>query len=165
MELRPEPLTRAAFAQFGDVIQVSEENQKFSINHGLTECHHNLATPDVNAEGGWPMISIFRSQAVDFPFPIKVMERHPLGSQAFMPLSGNPYLVVVAPAGDFRLTELRSFIAQSGQGVNYHRGTWHHYCMALHGCSDFLVVDRGGQGSNCDEFPIADDPPVVIAPE
>ena len=80
------------------------------------------------------------------------MERHPLGSQAFMPLSGHPYVVVVAPAGDFNASLLRAFLASPQQGVNYARGTWHHYCLGLSAVNDFLVLDRGGEGDNCDEI-------------
>jgi ureidoglycolate lyase len=67
-----------------------------------------------------------------------------------VPLGNNPYLVVVAPAGEFDVTKIEVFIANSNQGVNYHKGTWHHFCLALGNDSDFLVIDRGGKGDNCD---------------
>jgi ureidoglycolate lyase len=89
------------------------------------------------------------------PVSIRSMERHPLSSQAFFPLSEQPYLVVVAPQGEFDPLAIRAFIAQPSQGVNYHPGTWHHYSLALHSVSDFLVVDRIDSGKssddNCDE--------------
>jgi ureidoglycolate lyase len=78
------------------------------------------------------------------------MERHPLSSQAFIPMGQQPYLVVVAPKGEFDINKIEVFLASSNQGVNYHKGTWHHYCLALHQVSDFIVVDRGGAGDNCD---------------
>ena len=80
-----------------------------------------------------------------------MMERHPLGSQAFVPLSDAPYLIVVAPAGDLDPAKLRAFSTRGWQGVNYARGVWHHPLLALERVSDFLVVDRGGEGPNCDE--------------
>jgi ureidoglycolate lyase len=150
LQLKLETLNSKAFAPFGDVIEVSDDNTIIAINYGLTERHHDLANVDVG-EAGKPLISLFRSQPVSLPFQIKVMERHPLGSQAFMGLSGNPYLVVVAPRGDFDAGALRAFVAQAQQGVNYHPGTWHHYCLGLNTTNDFLVVDRGGDGPNCDE--------------
>ncbi len=152
--LKPKPLTRDNFAAFGDVIEVSDQAQHFSINRGYTERYHDLAKVDVAEQGGRPLISIFRATPLQQPIApivIDTMERHPLSSQAFIPLGENPYLVVVAPAGDFDRNAIEVFLAQSNQGVNYHRGTWHHFCLALNTVSDFLVVDRGGDGDNCDE--------------
>ena len=150
-ELKLQPLTTEAFAPYGDVMEVGGHNTVIPINYGNTERHHNLARVDVADEGGSAIISIFRSQPIQLPFAIKIMERHPLGSQAFMPLSGNPYVVVVAPAGDFDPSLMQAFLVQPDQGVNYHKGTWHHYCLGLNISNDFLVVDRGGEGDNCDE--------------
>ena len=82
-----------------------------------------------------------------------MMERHPLGSQAFIPTGPHLWLTVVAPAGNPpEPSDLRAFIAGAGQGVNYHRGVWHHPLIALEAVSDFIVVDRGGGGDNCDEY-------------
>ena len=106
---------------------------------------------------GRAILNIFRSKPVQDGFALRVIERHPLGSQAFMPLSPYPYAVVVAPPGDFDPTALRAFLASPAQGVNYHAGTWHHYCLALEGESDFLVVDREGPGDNCDEIQLTGD--------
>lgn len=82
---------------------------------------------------------------------LELMERHPLSSQAFYPLGNSPYLVVVAPPGELDPSAVVAFVAQSDQGVNYHKGTWHHYSLALGGVSDFLVVDRISDDQNCDE--------------
>jgi ureidoglycolate lyase len=106
---------------------------------------------DVDANNGRPAVSIFRSTPLPCPLVIHKMERHPLSSQAFIPLTDNPYLVVVAPPGKFDRNRIEVFVAQSHQGVNYHRGTWHHFCLALNDVSDFLVIDRSGDGNNCDE--------------
>ncbi|MFX8813062.1 ureidoglycolate lyase, partial [Acinetobacter baumannii] len=86
------------------------------------------------------------------PIRLRVMERHPLGSQAFVPMCGDPFLVVVAPPGPAPApADLRAFVTNGRQGVNYARGTWHHPLLALDRISDFLVVDRGGDGRNLDE--------------
>jgi ureidoglycolate lyase len=148
--ITPKPLTREAFSAFGDVIEANCEAKNFAINGGFTQRYHDLAQVDVNDQQGHPLINIFRSTPLAQPISIKMMERHPHGSQAFIPMGPNPYLVVVAPAGDFDLNSIEVFIARSSQGVNYRKGTWHHFCLALGSESDFLVVDRGGEGDNCD---------------
>ena len=91
------PLTRAAFAPFGDVIAADAAAHHYPINEGTTERFHDLAKVDVSAAGGRPLISIFRARPRTLPFPLRMLERHPLGSQAFVPLTRLPYLVVVAP--------------------------------------------------------------------
>ena len=150
--LIPQPLTKEAFATYGDVIEASDESQHFTINHGCTERYHDLARIDVDQQEGKALVSIFRSTPKTQPISIELMECHPLSSQAFMPLSNNPYLVVVAPAGKFNQNAIVAFIAQHDQGVNYHAGTWHHFSLALNAKSDFLVIDRGGKGDNCNEI-------------
>ena len=154
LSLKPQPLTAEAFAPFGDVIEATNEVNHFAINDGFTERYHDLAQVDTQNQSGRTGMSIFRSTPLEQPIAIKMMERHPLASQAFMPLGLQPYLVVVAPKGEFDSKKLVVFIAQSHQGVNYHRGTWHHYCLALNQQSDFLVVDRVvdrvGDTDNCD---------------
>jgi ureidoglycolate lyase len=157
------PLTVEAFKPFGDVIEVADRNQKIEINYGLTTRHHDLATVDTLEQGGKPIVSIFEATAGKLEHSAKVMERHPLGSQAFFPLGSQPYLVVVGRAGDFDVNALSAFIVQPDQGVNYHRGVWHHYCLPLHANMNFLVVDRGGEGHNCDEVNIPESMSVTIA--
>ena len=97
--LTPAPLTAEAFAPYGDVIQCSAAAERRDINYGHTERFHNLAALDLTADSGVPLLSIFRTRPMALPIPIKVMERHPLSSQAFYPLSNRPYLVVVAARG------------------------------------------------------------------
>lgn len=150
-EVIPVPLTPEAFKPFGDVIEASSLHEQRLINEGNTTRFHDLAELTLNHDGGKPGVSIFRSVPLPAPATLKFMERHPLSSQAFMPLSENPYLVVVAPAGELDESKITVFIANSGQGVNYHPGTWHHYCLALGETSDFLVVDRIADDENCDE--------------
>ncbi len=160
--LKPVPLTRAGFAPFGDVIQ-AEGAEHYPINEGTTERYHDLAGVDVAERGGRPLLNIFRGQPRPMPLTLRVMERHPLGSQAFVPLSPRPYLVVVAAAGDPPgAADLHAFIAGAGQGVNYRRGVWHHPLIALEAESDFLVVDRGGAGENCDEHWLDESQQVVL---
>lgn len=149
--LSPIALTKEAFTDFGDVIEASQESNSIAINHGFTQRFHDLAHLDLNQQNGKTLLSIFRSTPLPKPITIKLMERHPLSSQAFMPLGENPYLVVVAPAGEFDETKISVFLAQAHQGVNYHKGTWHHFSLALNSQSDFLVIDRGGDEHNCDE--------------
>ena len=149
--LKPEPLTRSAFAPFGEVVEL-EGARHYTINDGYAECYHDLARLDVTEAGGRPLLNIFRAKPRALPLRIRMVERHPLSSQAFMPLAPAPFLVVVAPAGDPPLpSALRAFVTDGNQGINYARGTWHHPLIAMGEPSDFLVVDRGGPGANCDE--------------
>jgi ureidoglycolate lyase len=100
------------------------------------------------------------------PLRIRMMERHPLGSQAFIPMRGNPFLILVAPPGDdLKSSQLRAFISNGHQGVNYHRGVWHHPILALTDQDEFLVVDRAGSGNNCDEVFFDDSEEIVLDPD
>ncbi len=150
--LKPQPLTIEAFAPYGDVLELGSARELRHINYGNTDRYHDLARLDLLAEGGQPLVSIFRSKPLPRPIEIKVMERHPLSSQAFYPLSSHIYMVVVAPAGDFDAGKMQAFVAGPGQGVNYRKGTWHHYSLALDKVSDFMVIDRGAPDKNCDEI-------------
>ena len=146
----PQQLTAENFAVYGDVISVSESAEHFAINDGHTMRYHNLADVDVADQQGKTIVNIFRSTPLAFPLPVEMMERHPLGSQAFIPMGNQPYVVVVAPKGELDTSKIEVFLATADQGVNYHKGTWHHFCLALNEESDFLVIDRGGKGDNCD---------------
>jgi len=155
--LTPEPLTAAAFEPFGDVIEATDSARKMTINSGFAERFHALARVDLGNTDGGALINIFRAVPRALPFYLSLLERHPLGSQAFMPLAPHPYVVVVAP-GDAApdITAMRCFLARPGQGVNYARGTWHHPLLCLYAVCDFMVVDRGGAGHNLDEFLLPD---------
>jgi ureidoglycolate lyase len=149
--LRPEPLTAAGFAPYGDVIE-SEARAFRWINAGTAKRYDDLATIEVTAQGGRPIVSIFEAQPRSFPLSVTLLERHPWSSQAFVPLQEQPFLIVVAAAGAAPLaTRIRSFVSSGRQGVNYRPNTWHHPLVALAETSRFLVVDRGGEGENCDE--------------
>jgi len=160
--IKAAPLSAEAFAPYGDVIEASEKTKKISINYGNTTRFHDLMKVDVADEDGEPCVSIFRSTPLTLPITIKLMEYHPFGSQAFIPLGHEPYLLVVANAGDFNANKIKAFIARSDQGVNYHKGTWHHFSLALNHTSDFLVLDRKGEGNNCVEYALPVDEQVII---
>ncbi len=158
--LTPEALSAEAFAPFGQVIEASDAVRHFTINGGNTERYHDLAEVEPGPDGK-VILSIFRGQPRTLPFAVEMMERHPLGSQAFVPLAGKPYLVVVAPPGPPPgVDELRVFLARGDQGVNYATGVWRRPLLALAAVCDFLVVDRSGSAPNCDEVTI--DPPGLI---
>jgi ureidoglycolate lyase len=155
--LTVQALTAPAFAAYGDLIDASTAARRLSINDGTAERFDDLARLDLTADGGRPLISIFRARARARPLHLRVMERHQLGSQAFMPLGPSPFLVIVAAAGPtLQWSGLRAFLAQPGQGVNFARGTWHHPLVAL-ADSDFLVIDRGAADgvADCEEVDIA----------
>ena len=152
-ELTAEPLTAAAFAPFGSVIEASEEAVRLDINQGHAVRYDRLAEIDVADGAGTGVISLFRARPLG-ELVLKVFERHPLGSQSFVPLSGRPYLVAVAPPGDFDPIKIRLFRAEADQGVHYRKGVWHHFLLVLDE-SDFLVIDRAGAGDNYDETELA----------
>jgi ureidoglycolate lyase len=155
LTLHVEPLTPEAFAPFGELIEASDAAQHFTINAGNTERYHDLARIEPGPDGR-VIVSIFRGQPRTLPFTVQMMERHPLASQAFIPMSGKPYLVVVAPAGNPPgVEDLKVFLARADQGVNYATGVWHHPLLALEGVCDFIVIDRSGPGHNCDEVQLA----------
>ena len=152
LPLAVQPLTREAFAPFGEVIEASDAVQHFTINAGNTERYHDLAHIEPGPDGR-VIVSLFRGQPRSLPFTVTMMERHPLASQAFIPMSGKPYLVVVAPAGaPPKAGDLKVFLARGDQGVNYATGVWHHPLLALETVCDFIVIDRSGPGHNCDEI-------------
>lgn len=144
-------LTPDNFAPFGDIIETGLGEVKL-INWDITERHHALAKVDVIGEDAHVLMNIFRSKPWVLPLTIKMVERHPLGSQAFMPLNGRDYLVVVAEDNNGIPHQPVAFLAKGNQGVNYHRNVWHHPLLALDETSDFLVVDRGGAGNNLEEY-------------
>jgi len=151
MAITPGDLTSSAFAPYGDVIDLSSAKETRTINDGHTICYHDLAKLTLTQDGGTPLLNLFRTSPLPLPIKLQSMECHPMSSQAFYPLSTNPYLVVVAPAGQFDESKIEIFRANMNQGVNYYPGTWHHYSLALISVSDFLVIDRGGPEDNCEE--------------
>lgn len=155
-----EPLTKEAFAPFGQVLTV-EGAHHYPINNGMTERYHDLANVEIGGENGRTLISIFRGQPYALPLALKLVERHPFGSQAFMPLHDRPFLVTVCPDEDGKPGTPRAFLTQPGIGINIGRNVWHGVLTALDQEGDFLVVDRGGDGNNLEEF-YFDDPYTLV---
>jgi ureidoglycolate lyase len=145
-----EPLTAAAFAPFGQVIETDGAHH-YPINVGMTERYHDLARVELAGIDPRPLISIFRGRPYALPLTLQMVERHPLGSQAFYPLSKNPWLVIVAEDEEGQPIRLRAFLPARGQGVNIAINTWHGVLTPLETAGDFLVVDRGGTGNNLEE--------------
>lgn len=158
-------LTREDFNPFGDVIDICDNKHIITINNGLAHRHHDLAKVDVSEDNGKAIISIIDTKPTKLPLRVSLMERHPIGSQAFMPIGNSPYIILVAPKGDFDASKLCGFLAQPNQGVNYAKGTWHHACISLYQANQFLVVDRGGEGANCDFFAIPEKHNLIIESE
>lgn len=145
-----EPLTAQAFAPYGEVLESSGDSEP--MNQGMGQRFRELAEVDVLAEQGTPAISRVRCLPESVPVQLRLMERHPLSTQAFIPTNGQRYIVVVAPAGEPpRLADFRAFVCTGEQGVSYGRGIWHHPMIALDRQCDFIEVHRAGPGKNCDE--------------
>ena len=147
--LHPKPLTAEAFAPFGEVVEAHGTPE--TINYGATQKFADLAAIDTGSDGK-AVAHLYRSTPPSYPFVLRVMENHPLGSQLFVPLSGRPFLVVVAPRGTLDPKTIEAFVVASDQGVNIAPGVWHHYSLALGAPSGFLVVDREGPGENLEEI-------------
>lgn len=146
-----QPLTAEAFAPFGDVLEATGEPDKI-INAGQCGRFHDLANLDFTGKDARAGISLFRSKARTLPYTLDMVERHPLGSQAFLPMSADPFMVIVAPDDGGKPGTPLGFLTSSGQGVNYHRNTWHGVLTPLVDNALFAVVDRIGAGSNLEEF-------------
>ncbi|MGJ8610303.1 MAG: ureidoglycolate lyase [Octadecabacter sp.] len=161
MRIVPQPLTKASFAPFGDVLDCAGAPDKI-INQGMCGRFHDRATLDFGMEDGKAGISLFNATPRSFPYVLDMMERHPLGSQAFIPMTEHPFLVIVAEnLGDCPHNP-QAFVASAGQGVNYHRNIWHGVLTPLHAPGLFTVVDRIGDGDNLQEFWFED--PFTIEP-
>ncbi|MFT4150958.1 MAG: ureidoglycolate lyase [Paracoccaceae bacterium] len=144
--IHTEPLTAAAFAPFGDVLDTGRGPDRM-INAGLCGRHHDRATLDFGPEGR-AGISIFDAVPRALPYDLDLIERHPDGSQAFIPMTQNPFLVIVALSPE---VPPRAFMTAPGQAINLHRGTWHGVLTPLHAPGLFAVVDRIGPTANLQE--------------
>ena len=144
-----EPLTAAAFAPYGDVIEAAGDS--FPINGGMCDRFHDQARMEYLGEGR-AGVSVGLSRPYTLPLTFSLVERHPLGSQAFVPMQDDPFLVVVAEDEDGRPGTPRAFLTSAGQGVNYLRNTWHGVLTPLDRPARFVIVDRVGTGNNLEEF-------------
>jgi ureidoglycolate lyase len=144
-----EPLTKASFARFGEVIEFAGAG-RIAINQGFAERVNGLAQIDVGAEGGSVNVSIFTARARPRPIVIALMERHPLSSQLFYPLQDRPWLVLVCD-DPHDAESFRAFRAGGRQGVNYRRNVWHHPLLVTSDGERFIVIDRAGAGGNLEE--------------
>lgn len=144
------PLTSGAFAPFGDVLDCAGDPDRL-INQGLCGRYHDRAHMDFG-EVGRAGLSLFRAEPRSLPYTLDLVERHPDGSQAFVPMSEHPFLVIVAPdEGDVPGVP-QAFRTEPGQAINFHRGTWHGVLTPLFAPGLFAVVDRIGPGDNLEEF-------------
>lgn len=148
-QIPPEPLTAAAFAPFGDVLDASGTPDRM-INAGLCARYHDRARIDI-AEGR-AGLSVFDAVARSLPYTFDLVERHPLGSQAFVPMTQAPFLVIVAPDELGTPGTPRAFLTNGAQGINLHRGTWHGVLTPLQAPGLFAVLDRIGAGPNLQEY-------------
>ncbi len=162
MTILARPLTREDFAPFGDVVE-ADDAQAVVMNAGRARRFFDLAHVDLLGEGARPMVSIARSDGATLPYELSMVERHPLGSQMFFPLSSEPFLVTVAPDEGGVPGEPRAFLTAPGQGINYAANVWHGVLTPLGATADFLIVDRGGPGSNLVEHRFATPYLVVLA--
>lgn len=151
--IAPEPLTAEAFAPFGEVLEAAGPPDRL-INRGLCGRFHDRARLDFG--DGRAGISLFLSEPRALPLIVDMLERHPEGSQAFIPMTAAPFLVVVAPDEQGAPGRPRAFLTAPGQGVNYRRGSWHGVLTPLAAPGLFAVVDRIGAGANLEEHWLAD---------
>ncbi len=148
-QIRTEPLTAAAFALYGEVLEATGDFRL--INAGLCRRHHDRADMDFGPEGR-AGISIFKAEPRALPYDFDLIERHPDGSQAFIPMSADPFLVIVSDGPD---ATPRAFVTDGAQGINLRRGTWHGVLTPLGGPGLFAVVDRIGESPNLEEHRFA----------
>ena len=148
ISIKIEPLTAPAFAPFGDILSTEGDPDKI-INQGLCGRWHDKAAIDFS--DGRAGISLFRSEVRSLPYVLDMVERHPEGSQAFLPMTEHPFLVIVAEDMSGRPGVPKAFRTQPGQGINFHRGTWHGVLTPLYAPGLFAVVDRIGPGQNLEE--------------
>lgn len=145
--IKTEPLTEQGFAAFGQVIQ-KEGAKSFAINDGTCERYHDLASVEVIGTQARAIINIFSAQPFKLPLKVSMVERHPYGSQAFFPLSSQPFVVFVCEDEDGTPVNPRAFLTQAGQGINLGRNIWHGVLTTLNEPADFIVVDRAGEEDN-----------------
>ena len=145
--ITPKVINKENFLKFGDVIS-TKNIEPININNGYAKRFDGIANLNTSKDNGETTISIFAALKRDFPMKIDMMEKHPLGSQAFIPMKETTFLVLVAPEGEKPdIKKIESFVVPPGIGVNYNPGTWHFPLISTEDMN-FLVVDRKGSGNN-----------------
>ena len=145
--ISPKPITKENFSKFGDMI-TTVDIKPLEINDGYAKRFDGIANLDTSKNNGETTICIFSALKRSFPMKIDMMEKHPLGSQAFIPMKETTFLVFVAPEDNkLDLKKVESFIVPPGIGVNYNPGTWHFPLISTENMN-FLVIDRKGSGDN-----------------
>ena len=144
-------MTAEAFAPFGSLIDFNREPD-FPINRGMCDRYHALGHCEAWGTDAKTIISLGRARSYDLPLRLEMVERHPFGSQAFIPLDARPFLVIVAPNKEGIPGEPLAFKTEAKQGINYHLGTWHGVLTPFGEGADFLIVDREGQEYNTEEY-------------
>ena len=145
--ITPKPINKSNFSEFGEVI-TTDDIKPIKINNGYAERFDGIANLDTKIKNGETTISIFSALKRNFPMRIDMMEKHPMGSQAFIPMKETTFLAFVAPEGDKPLIEkIESFIIAPGIGINYKAGVWHFPLISTED-TDFIVIDRKGSGDN-----------------
>jgi ureidoglycolate lyase len=161
INLTPTPLTSEVFSSFGDVIDAKDDDF-MTINNGYARKYADLASIDTQEADGITAIHIFVAKKRRFPLNIDMLENHPFFSQAFIPRGKQPFIIVVAPAGNEPITEkIQAFITNGEQGINYARGVWHFPLISLGNDNQFITIDRKHNGSSdaleqCVIFPFND---------
>ena len=160
IRLQPIPITRERFAPYGDVVETAEYDRA-AMNAARFERFDDLCSVDMGGDGR-VAVSIARCRvATSLPYRIDMVERHPLGSQAFIPLTPARMIVVVAPPEEsVEAADLQAFVTNGRQGINYHRGTWHMPLIAFEAGQEFLIIDRAADQPNCEEHVL--DEPVML---
>lgn len=153
LTIRPEPLTAAAFAPFGDVICAAGDG--VSANQGTATRFNHAAALCTLRPGAAPNLAVFRALPWTLPMPVQLLERHPHSTQMFVPMVVARYLVMVAPGGHDGgpdLAGLRCFLCAPGQAINYRAGVWHHPIVALDTAADFVMLAwEDGTAGDCEE--------------
>ena len=145
--IKPIKITRKNFAKYGDLIS-SDDINPMDINAGYAKRFDNLANINSSKDGGKTTVSIFSALKRNFPMKIDMMEKHPLGSQAFIPMNETTFLCFVAPPGESpEIDKIQSFIIPPKTGINYKPGIWHFPLISTED-TDFLVIDRKRNGEN-----------------
>ena len=145
--IKPKIINKKNFSKFGQIIDTSKKSY-FRINNGFAKRYDNLIKINTSTKKGKAIASIFSAKKRIFPMKIDMMEKHPLGSQAFIPMKETTFLSFVAPPGEFpEIDKIQSFIIPPKTGINYKAGIWHFPLISTED-TNFLVIDRKGKGEN-----------------